>query len=64
MTAASPGARQRPLQAIQEERAVRQAGEGVMEGLMRELKFEGLTLSDVAIGGDNPADAGVGQQVV
>ena len=56
-----------PLQgvrdAVGEQRAVREAGERVVEGLARQLGLEHLALGDVAVVDDDAADGGVVEQV-
>jgi hypothetical protein len=49
--------------AVEEQRAVGQAGEGVVEGLVGELGFEADAFGGVAAGQDDAVDAGVAEQV-
>ena len=57
------GAGQGVLEPVGEQRAVGQAGEGVVEGVVLELRLELLLGGDVAGGDDDGADVGVAQQV-
>ena len=61
LVAARP--RQRVLDAVHEEDAVRQAGQRIVERLPRELLLERLALGDVARVDDDPADGGMVEQV-
>ena len=56
-------ARDRVTDALDEQRAVGQAGDRVVEGLMGELALEGLALADVAGVQDDAADMLVAGQV-
>ena len=57
------GAGQGVLEPVGEQRPVGQAGEGVVEGVVLELRLELLLRGDVAGGDDDGADVGVVQQV-
>ena len=57
------GMRERVVDAVTEERAIREPGERVVEGVVFELVEEGLALRDVARREDDAADVLVVQQV-
>jgi hypothetical protein len=61
--AVAPAADERMFDAVAEERPVGQAGERVVEGLVLELRLEGLALGDVADVDDDPGDRLLGEQV-
>ena len=48
---------------IQEERAVGQSGQRVMEGLMTELLLEGTAIGDITTIADNGTDVGVAEEI-
>ncbi len=57
------GAGQGVLEPVGEQRAVGQAGEGVVEGVVLELRLQLLLGGDVAGGDDDGPHVGIGQQV-
>ena len=57
------GARQGVVEAVGEQGAVGQAGQGVVEGVVLELRLQLLLRGDVAGGDDDGPDVGVGEQV-
>ena len=61
---AADGSGQGVTEAVEEERAVRQTGQHVVERLVAELLLEGLSLGDVAIVDDDAADGRVVEQVL
>src|SRR5262245_63470210 len=59
----APRAGERVPDTLREQRPVREPGDRVVEGLMRELLLERLALADVAAVEDDPADVLVAEQV-
>ncbi len=57
------GESQRVAHAVAEERAIRQTGERIVKGLMRELLFQALPLADVTGVEDDAPDGRIVEQV-
>ncbi len=62
--ASAAGAGQGVTQPVQEQEAVLEAGQDVVERLVAELLLEGLALRDVAVVDDHAADGGIVEEVL